>query len=319
MKHVGIIAQNDHDVGFGHIKRAETLYKYLKKKRKVYFFYLSRKFNCFTKNKKKVSKTYFFKKILTCSSVIIDDLNLSLFLGKKIKKKNIKIVSLSPISKINKIADIIYGRCKPISKSNSECLIFSDMKYFIAGNEIRHKIKLNFYKKNFSKIIKIGIQMSAYDKNNLTLNIIKNFLPYKNFFFFNISISGVLKENKLQLISYLKKYNFNYNILKFKNNWRYFKKCNLLFLGGGLSAYEASILGIPSINIIDKKWKFSLIEDLQKKKLTKIFFIKNIAEAVFEIANMSKKRLIQIAKKLNTFNNFKSTKYSCNYLIKNIL
>lgn len=317
MNNITLIAQCDDDVGFGHIKRAFHVYKKIKKHFNLSFFLTKRNktFYFFFKNKKKIVKNSFFvKKIIKSDLIIIDDLNLPKKNFEILKNK--KILSLSPKSKLNSYADIIFGRCDPVGNYNKKSKIYSDYKYFISGTRSRSKFNFNFYKKNLFKTIKIGIQMSGYDRDNLMLKILSFIKKLNKNFLFFISLSNKSILNQIKIKNFLDKKNFNYTIVPKNKNWSYFKKCNLLILAGGISVFEAIKFGIPSINVVNKKWKLKILEGLITKKITTVFFKDNLDQMNYFLKNITKKKLIINAEKLKKYNIIYPSNNSINELIK---
>ena len=102
----------------------------------------------------------------------------------------------------------------------------------------------------------IGISMGGYDKQNKTLKLLKILLKFKNFIELKILFNKQNLINYNKIINYIKINKINSKILTMKKNtWNIFSKCSFVFLSGGISAYEAVFVGIPSINIINDNKK----------------------------------------------------------------
>ena len=299
-----ILAQSDLKAGKGHINRSKLVFKYLKNQKIIVdfvSFHTKKKIQFHNEKNLSVNNKSFYEKINEADAFITDEVSCPKSLINLIKNKF--VCSISPNGKVNKYAKIIFSRTSPIGKYSKKTIISSNINNFLPGSNLV-KIKKYIGKLNSKKKMVIDISMGGCDKQNKTLKLLKILLKFKNFIELKILFNKQNLINYNKIINYIKINKINSKILTMKKNtWNIFSKCSFVFLSGGISAYEAVFVGIPSINIINDNKKKKLTQYLSNKNLTNIYKDKDLKQ-ILKLINFylsSDKLLLKQKEKIDSF------------------
>lgn len=274
MEKIAFYTQANKKIGIGHLIRLKNLQKRIKNKKIIWFFSGDKKFadrilkkKYYLLNKKNsavivntLDKILKKKKI---NKIFIDIANKSNLENKRIfetfcknlKEKKYFLISFDdPRLKIFSDISIIpylFNKKKIIIK-NKEALLLHGKKYFFSSSYFDfYRKKKKIIKKNIKKIF---IFLTGYNKKNVIKNILKEF---KNTEYKILIYAEGLK---------IKNNNKNIKLIGFKKNIaKLYFESDVSIVGEGLSRYEASMLGVPTILIYnfenlrktnDLAWKF---------------------------------------------------------------
>ena len=174
--------------------------------------------------------------------IIIDKYNISLRYLKEIKK-NVKVVVISDLSKIDYPADLLvngfvgFKNSLTYNKYGTKCLLGPKLQ--ILNNEFIKKSKI--LEKKYDVLASFG----GYDENNITKLLIKSLLKISKKLNVRI-ILGPATQKTNEINSLKKKYGSKLTIIKSTNNM-YREMINSCYglCSGGITTYEFAALNIP--------------------------------------------------------------------------
>jgi spore coat polysaccharide biosynthesis predicted glycosyltransferase SpsG len=274
MEKVAFYTQANKKIGIGHLVRLKNLQKRIKNKKIIWFFSGDKKFanrvlkkKYYLLNKKNsTSIVSALDKILKkekISKIFLDIANKTNLENKKIfeiffkylKEKKYFLISFDdPRLKIFSDISIIpylFDKKKIIIK-NKEAILLHGKKYFFSSSYFDYyKKKKKIIRKNIKKIF---IFLTGYNKKNVIKKILKEFA--------NTEYKILIYAEGLKI----KNNNKNIKLIGFKKNIaKLYFDSDVSIVGEGLSRYEASILGVPTILVYnfenlrktnDLAWKF---------------------------------------------------------------
>jgi spore coat polysaccharide biosynthesis predicted glycosyltransferase SpsG len=274
MEKIAFYAEANKKIGIGHLVRLKNLQKRIKNKKIIWFYSGDKKFaKRILKSKyyllnKKNSNTLIssLDKILKkekISKIFLDIAHKENLENKKIfenffkrlKKKKYFLISFDdPRLKIFSDISIIpylFDKKKIIIK-NKEAILLHGKEYFFSSSYFdNYRGKIKIIKKNIKKIF---IFLTGYNKKNIIKKILKEFAYTK--YKILIYAEGLKINNN----------NKNIKLVGFKRNVaKLYFDSDISIVGEGLSRYEASLLGVPTILIYnfenlrktnDLAWKF---------------------------------------------------------------
>ncbi len=288
------------ELGTGHLQRCITLSILLKKR-----FCLKKKDILFlikTKDKHSISKKILNKnnfKFVSINNKIKDYSENEINLINNYKSNLIVIDRLGSINK-KFIYDLKKNHKKILLFDDSSCnrdlvdlainsliLNVKKSKKTLTGHQfnivpgfLANKEKKSRYKRSQTIFISFG----GYDKNNLTVKLVKNLLKSKiNFnLFLNKKYKNLYKNNKK---------------IRFYNSKNYYKNLilsNLVISAGGLTMFDAIYFNKTIISIPQYKHQLRNINILSKKKVVYKLNINNITKINFLLNNINQKKFYQI-------------------------
>jgi UDP-2,4-diacetamido-2,4,6-trideoxy-beta-L-altropyranose hydrolase len=263
---IAIRCNTDANKGYGNFTRCITLAKSLKKyslspifliddnkiikselKKYKISYHLLKKYNHIEESKE-------INILLTKKNIkflILDLREKSETLSRQLMKYNFKTILIDDAFCTNIYSDIVFNGT--IVKSfqnynyiNNDTLKFLGPKYFLSESGFS-----KFSKKSNDivnkKIFTIVVSFGGSDPTNLTLTVLKQISLLSNIKI--IVILGPFFKNKKKIYDFCK-YKKNLHIKNSPSNiWNIFHKSDVAITKGGLTLYELSIMGIPTICI----------------------------------------------------------------------
>lgn len=274
MEKIAFYAEANKKIGIGHLVRLKNIQKRIKNKKIIWFFSGDKKFadkilkkNYYYLNKKNSSKIVSsFDKILKkekITKIFLDIANQTNLKKKKLFENFFKILKKNKYFLISfddprlkifsdiSIIPYLFDK-KKITIINKKATLLHGKKYFFSSSYFdSYRGKKKIIKKNVKKIF---IFLTGYNKKK----VIKKFL--KEFAYTNYQILIYAEGLKI------KNNNKNIKLIGFKKNIaKLYFGSDISIVGEGLSRYEASLLGVPTVLIYtfenlrktnDLAWKF---------------------------------------------------------------
>lgn len=179
-------------------------------------------------------------------------------------------VSISPVfSHISKV-DILFHRSreKPDfwNSFSSKTKIFSGLQYTVIDERVTCISTVNYKKLIGAKTLPVGISMGGTDAPNKTLSLLTKFKELPVPMLFWVLLGEGYTHSYKDLVDALE--GSPHEVLLIKSNesmWQILNQCALVFLGGGVTTYEAAYAALPSINLVGTSDNAILLNELVDK------------------------------------------------------
>lgn len=246
------------EIGFGHIVRARSLANALYieyKDLKITFFAIGDQslssFLPLDKYKTKVVNTELnvisSEKYDAC---ILDMLTTGDQLLQYLKEISGLLISLSPVYDQFSQIDILFHRTKYFEiENNKPKYVYSGLDYTIVQEDCK-KISTAQYEKNLQhEYFPVAISMGGGDAANLTLNCLKELRKSKVPATFWVVLGEGYQFSYDDLVAEIKADNFHEILLVRTNKsmWQILENCLIMVVPGGITAYEATYAGVPTL------------------------------------------------------------------------
>jgi len=207
----------------------------------------------------------------TYDVVIFDLLTLNRKSFNLIKSRTRTMVSLSPIFNYMKDIDILFNRTKyvPDDYKTFDIKIYAGLEYTII-QENCVKVRTPIFKSTLARTeLPIALCMGGGDAGNKTLAFLKHLTKCDVPVTFWVLLGEGYKHSYDQLVHTIEAEK-NHEVILAKTNqsmWHILNNCAAIILPGGITTYEATFAGIPTINTFVQESQYFLVRELVEKKV----------------------------------------------------
>lgn len=199
----------------------------------------------------------------------IDMTEMSTSIMQCIKQQVRLTVSLSPIFNQMQAVDLFFNRTQyySLEKDKAPAHIYAGFKYAFVQKNCT-KINAGIYEENLESVnFPIAISMGGGDAANKTLRFLQSLKKCKVPATFWVMLGEGYQHSYDALINEIRK-DSNHEIILAKTNrsmWQILKNCILAILPGGITTYEATYAGLPTISLFQSEKQQFLVKELVEK------------------------------------------------------
>ena len=253
-----IVVIGTRDTGYGHVTRALALYEAAERSQNVALFALvDQGGKALLPSSPSItplsSTAELTNELESCAAnlLVCDFLEGAEELLELIKQRGGKIISISPISNINSIADLVITRVELDSRGFAGRNLFGLQYLFLPEKDNQYD----------PKKLRIGINFGGSDPEDLLFELLSNCSQLALPLALNILIGPGYRGRFASVIdSLIENSHLDFTINKTPTEfWSHFSDMDLLVLSGGLTLYEALERSIPVIALMPDPTKVSLI------------------------------------------------------------
>ncbi|XXK29953.1 hypothetical protein ACMAY7_10650 [Rhodobacteraceae bacterium nBUS_24] len=193
---------------------------------------------------------------LNRATIVCDLLTASQDVLKCLRDTAKNLISISPVSDVNNFCDCIISRVTP-KTSNCDSLYIGE-HFVLLGKEILNE------KRNY---LTVGVNFGGSDPENKTGAFIKQISSLEFHLDLKVIVGPGFDGNFAESINDLiKNKKIMFEIIRHPHKfWAVMADCDVVFLSGGISLYEAIQRNIPSVIVSNNNVTQSLIPDNIKK------------------------------------------------------
>ena len=181
-------------------------------------------------------------------------------------------VSLSPIFNHLSETDLLFHRTSILGDDwpidTTKCLIRSGLEYTVVNKHCQRIPDATFQRNLGAGALSIAISMGGTDAANKTLQVLDALREVTGELLLWVLLGEGYVHSYQDLVDSMQ--GSKHEIILAKTNdsmWRILSMCSLVILAGGITTYEAACAGLPSINTLETKDHFFLIQELVEKEV----------------------------------------------------
>ena len=185
-------------------------------------------------------------------------------------RRSTMTVSLSPIFNCLSGVDVVFHRTAILGENwsvdSTRPLVKSGLEYAVVS-EYCCRIPEEVYRRNLElETLSVAISMGGTDAANKTLQVLNTIKSIPEKLLVWVLLGEGYSHSYEQLVECMR--GSEHEIILAKTNdsmWRILSTCSLAILAGGTITYEAVYAGLPSINTLETKKHFFLIQELVER------------------------------------------------------